>query len=66
MCWKPIISYLVRLNHFDILWRRNASDCNEQHDVEITSARVAAEQDVAKNAEGLLQHVNSKLMINLH
>ncbi|KAH7512183.1 hypothetical protein FEM48_Zijuj12G0063400 [Ziziphus jujuba var. spinosa] len=37
---------------------RNASDCNEQHDVEITSARVAAEEDVAKNAEDFLQHVN--------
>ncbi|KAF3441637.1 hypothetical protein FNV43_RR15552 [Rhamnella rubrinervis] len=38
---------------------RNASDCNEHHDVEITSARVAAEQDVAKNSEEFLQHVNS-------
>lgn len=38
---------------------RNASDGNEQHDVEISSARVAAEQDVSKNSEDLLQHLNS-------
>ncbi|XP_030926949.1 kinesin-like protein KIN-5C [Quercus lobata] len=38
---------------------RNASNSNEQHDVEISSARVAAEQDVSKNSEDLLQHLNS-------
>ncbi|KAG2686633.1 hypothetical protein I3843_09G015600 [Carya illinoinensis] len=38
---------------------RNASDSNEQHDVEISSARVAAEQDVSKNSEDVLQHVDS-------
>lgn len=49
-------------NSFDMFWCRNASDCNEHHDVEITSARVAAEQDVASNSEDLLQHVNSKIL----
>ncbi|KAL5545811.1 hypothetical protein UlMin_005498 [Ulmus minor] len=38
---------------------RNASDSNEQHDIEISSARVATEQDVAKNSEDVLQHVDS-------
>ena len=60
---KPIISYLIKLNHFDMLSCRNASECNEHHDVEITSARVAAEQDVAKNSEEFVQHVNSKFLI---
>lgn len=41
---------------------RNASDCNEHHDVEIASASVAAEHDVASNSEDLLQHVNSKIL----
>ncbi|XP_024019672.1 kinesin-like protein KIN-5C [Morus notabilis] len=36
----------------------NASDANEQHDAEINSARVAAEQDVAKDNEDVLQHVD--------
>lgn len=43
-----------------MLYYRNASDSNEQHDVEISSARVAAEQDVSKNSEDLLQHLNSE------
>ncbi|KAM1109134.1 hypothetical protein EV1_008676 [Malus domestica] len=38
---------------------RNASDSNEQHDVEINSVRAAVEQDVAKNTDDLLQHVDS-------
>lgn len=38
---------------------RNASDSNEQHDGEISSARLAAEQDVSKNSEDVLQHLNS-------
>ncbi|PON78027.1 Kinesin-like protein [Parasponia andersonii] len=38
---------------------RNASEFNEQHDVEINSARVAAEQDVAKDNEDMLQHVDT-------
>ncbi|GAV82946.1 Kinesin domain-containing protein [Cephalotus follicularis] len=38
---------------------RNASDSNEQHDVEIDSARVAAEQDVAKSTDDAIQHIDS-------
>ncbi|KAM2893222.1 hypothetical protein FF1_008605 [Malus domestica] len=38
---------------------RNASDSNEQHDVEINSVRAAVEQDVAKNTDDVLQHVDS-------
>ncbi|GMN39448.1 hypothetical protein TIFTF001_008676 [Ficus carica] len=37
----------------------NASEANEQHDVEISSARVAAEQDVARDIEDVLQLVDS-------
>ncbi|KAE8098577.1 hypothetical protein FH972_016630 [Carpinus fangiana] len=37
---------------------RNACDSNEQHDVEINSARVAAEQDVSKNSDDVLQHID--------
>lgn len=38
---------------------RNAYDCNEQHDVEINSVRTTVEQDVAKDSEDALQHVES-------
>ncbi|KAI4348947.1 hypothetical protein L6164_009607 [Bauhinia variegata] len=34
---------------------RNASDSNVHHDVEINSARLAAEEDVTKNSEDVLQ-----------
>ncbi|XP_057425345.1 kinesin-like protein KIN-5C [Lotus japonicus] len=34
---------------------RNATDSNTQHEIEINSARVAAEEDVAKNSENVLQ-----------
>ncbi|CAL9025903.1 unnamed protein product, partial [Prunus brigantina] len=37
---------------------RNASGCNEQHNVEINSVRAAVEQDVAKNSEDVIQHVD--------
>ncbi|XWS43399.1 hypothetical protein CRYUN_Cryun16bG0100100 [Craigia yunnanensis] len=38
---------------------RNASDTNEQHDAEIDSAQVAAEQDGLKNTDDTLQYINS-------
>ncbi|RYR38944.1 hypothetical protein Ahy_A09g044296 [Arachis hypogaea] len=34
----------------------NASNSNEQHDMEINSARVAAEEDVANNSKDLFEH----------
>ncbi|XP_011004114.1 PREDICTED: 125 kDa kinesin-related protein-like [Populus euphratica] len=37
---------------------RNASDSIEQHDAEVGSARVTAEQDVAKNTEDVLKHID--------
>ncbi|KAJ6864802.1 kinesin-like protein KIN-5C [Populus alba x Populus x berolinensis] len=37
---------------------RNASDSIEQHDAEVGSARVTAEQDVAKNSEDFLKHID--------
>lgn len=39
---------------------KNASDMNEQHDIEVDSERVAAEQNVAKNTQDILQHCDSK------
>ena len=50
----------VGLNCLKFLWYRNASDGNVQHDAEISSARVAAEQDVAKDNKDVLQHIDSK------
>ncbi|RZC78603.1 hypothetical protein C5167_002796 [Papaver somniferum] len=38
---------------------RNASENNEQHDMEISSARAAAEEDVTKTSENILQHFDS-------
>ncbi|XP_015581587.2 kinesin-like protein KIN-5C [Ricinus communis] len=38
---------------------RNACDSIEQHDVEIDSARVATEQDVARNSEDFIQHIDN-------
>ncbi|KAJ0028790.1 hypothetical protein Pint_36047 [Pistacia integerrima] len=37
---------------------RNASDSNEQNDIEVDTARVAAEQDVAENSEEVLQQID--------
>ncbi|GMI96676.1 hypothetical protein like AT2G36200 [Hibiscus trionum] len=37
---------------------RNATDANEQHDAEIDSARIAAEQDDLKNTDDTLQHID--------
>ncbi|XP_004303542.1 PREDICTED: 125 kDa kinesin-related protein isoform X2 [Fragaria vesca subsp. vesca] len=38
---------------------RNASDSNEQHDTEINSARTTVEEEVAKDSEDALRHVES-------
>ena len=42
---------------------RGACDSNEQHDVEFTSERSAAEQDIMTNIEDTLQHVDSESII---
>ncbi|EHA8590394.1 kinesin-like protein KIN-5C [Cocos nucifera] len=36
-----------------------AIESNEQHDAEVASARIAAEEDVAKDSENVLQHFDS-------
>ena len=41
---------------------RNASDANEQHDAEIDSARVAAEQDGLKNTDDTLHYIHSEFL----
>ncbi|XP_073098956.1 kinesin-like protein KIN-5C [Elaeis guineensis] len=38
---------------------RSAIESNEQHDMEVASARTAAEEDVAKNSMEVLQHFDS-------
>ncbi|RYR32014.1 hypothetical protein Ahy_B01g056987 [Arachis hypogaea] len=40
----------------------NASNSNEQHDMEINYARVAAEEDVAKNSNDLFEQFDGKCM----
>lgn len=42
------------------VWYRNATDNNVQHVVEVDSARVAAEEDVAKNSEDLLEQLDGE------
>ncbi|KAG4913543.1 hypothetical protein JHK86_053976 [Glycine max] len=41
-----------------LMQQRNATDNNVQHVVEVDSARVAAEEDVAKNSEDLLEQLD--------
>ncbi|XLS71319.1 hypothetical protein HN51_028184 [Arachis hypogaea] len=43
----------------------NASNSNEQHDMEINSARVAAEEDVANNSKDLFEHFDGLLFKGL-
>ncbi|XP_010943824.1 kinesin-like protein KIN-5C isoform X2 [Elaeis guineensis] len=38
---------------------RSAIESNEQHDAEVASARIAAEEDVAKDSKDVLQHFDS-------
>lgn len=45
-----------------MIWCRDAYDSNEQHDVEINSVRTTVEQDVAKDSEDALQHVESEYL----
>ncbi|KAK2454736.1 kinesin protein KIN-5D [Trifolium repens] len=39
----------------ELLQQRDATDSNMQHDIEINSARVTAEEDVAKNSDDVVQ-----------
>lgn len=45
-----------------MIWCRNASDSNEQHDTEISSARTTIEEEVAKDSEDALRHVESEFL----
>ncbi|TXG58235.1 hypothetical protein EZV62_016064 [Acer yangbiense] len=56
---SELVSLTRQVVNFDIVCYRNAYDSNEQHDAEVDTARTAAEQDVAKNSEDLLQHIDS-------
>lgn len=48
---------------YQILWYRNATDNNVQHVVEVHSARVTAEEDVAKNSEDLLEQLDGEYCV---
>ena len=48
-----------------LICSRNASECNAQHDVEVNSARVAAEEDVAKNSEDVLRQFDGQYDFNV-
>ncbi|KAI3782428.1 hypothetical protein L2E82_12475 [Cichorium intybus] len=39
---------------------RNASESNEHHDAEITSARATAEEDVSKNSDDIINHMEEE------
>lgn len=39
---------------------RSICDSNEQHDTEIDSARVAAEEDITKNGENIIHSLGGK------
>ncbi|KAJ4705284.1 Kinesin-like protein [Melia azedarach] len=41
-----------------VSFTRDASDANEQHDIEVDTARVIAEGDLAKNSEDIMQHMD--------
>lgn len=56
------IEGILIINLFDC---RNATDMNEQHNVEISSERAVA-QDVAKSNEDVLQHVDGKCIAVLN
>ncbi|XLS54848.1 hypothetical protein HN51_004603 [Arachis hypogaea] len=43
----------------------DASNRNEQHDMEINSARVAAEEDVAKNSKDLFEQFDGPWQVML-
>lgn len=45
------------------VWYRNATDNNVQHVVEVHSARVTAEEDVAKNSEDLLEQLDGEYCV---
>jgi len=46
---------------YRFVWFRNATDGNAQHVVEVNSARIAAEEDVAKNSEELIEQFDGEL-----
>lgn len=37
---------------------KSACDNNEEHDTEVDSARTAAEKDVTKNSDEIIQHID--------
>lgn len=43
------------------VWFRSACESNEQHDAEVDSARTAAEKDITKNSDEIIQQVDREL-----
>lgn len=58
-----VLSYPLRQVNYLILCYRNASYSNEQHDIEVDTARVAAEEEVAKSSEDALQLIASEFIL---
>lgn len=52
----------IRIN----VCHRNVCNGNEQHDAEIASATVAAEDDAVKSSEDLIHHINSEYLLFLN
>ncbi|KAL4344757.1 hypothetical protein AHAS_Ahas11G0210300 [Arachis hypogaea] len=50
-----LVAWVGSLSKFSLPELLNASNSNEQHDMEINSARVAVEEDVAKNSKDLFE-----------
>jgi len=60
-CTNAVIVSVFIDPFYRLLWFRNATDSNVQHVVEVNSARVAAEEDVAKNSEDLIERFDGEL-----
>lgn len=65
-CCSIIIRPSCSMKFIHFFCGRDACESNEHHDGEIDSARVAAEKDVAKNSEEVVQHIDCKFMILTH
>lgn len=49
---------------YNCFWFRSACDSNEQHDAEVDSARTAAEKDVTKNSDDIIQQIDRKKLLS--
>lgn len=52
---------LPYINFNIIVWFRSACNNNEQHNAEVDSARTAAEKDVTKKSDEIIQQIDREL-----